>query len=277
LTKTFEWESHGHATVSTGDSHGHNVVAQSYGIEADATLLTAPGGDFISERLGCTSCHDPHGNLSFRILYGSALGPVYDGIRYDFEEDAPLARGNSRRTYVGGGGNETNARHTVYKSGMSEWCSNCHEAFHSDNTDNFVHPTGENLGTVVAGTYNAYVSSDDLTGGSVLTSYWGLTPFEAVNVDLGTVDPTNYTQGPSGVDQVMCVTCHRAHASAFPDAGRWDFHTTHIIESHPQADDTGASAEDVANKYYEYTFVDNQRSLCNKCHVKDQFDAPYEP
>jgi hypothetical protein len=35
------------------------------------------------------------------------------------------------------------------------------------------------------------------------------------------------------------------------------------------------SAADATNKYYQYTFATNQRSLCNKCHVKDFDDAPY--
>ena len=50
---------------------------------------------------------------------------------------------------------------------------------------------------------------------------------------------------------------------------------TFIIESHPQATDGNATADDVARKYYNYTFVTNQRSLCNKCHVKDFGDGPF--
>ena len=74
----------------------------------------------------------------------------------------------------------------------------------------------------------------------------------------------------------MCLSCHRSHASPFADAGRWDFTSTHLISSHPLATDIGASADDVANKDYGYTLVTNQRSLCNKCHVKDFGDAHYE-
>ena len=275
LTKEYSWSAHGHTTVSTGDSHGHNVISPANGILADATLLTAPGGTFDSDYMTCTSCHDPHGNQSFRLLYGSALGPIYPGGRVNFNEDAPWAVGNSRRTFVGGGGNETDAQHTVYKSGMSEWCANCHTNFHSDNTTNFVHPTGENLGSSIAANYDAYVSTDDLTGGAHATAYFGLVPFEDVDVDLGTIDPGDYTTGPESSDQVMCVTCHRAHATAFPDIARWDMGETFLEESHPQPTDTGWSQDDEDNMYYEYVFVTNQRSLCNKCHVKDAFDAPF--
>lgn len=274
LTKTYSWTAHGHDSFSTGDSHGHNIVAPGAGIAIDATLTTAPGGTFQSQYLGCTSCHDPHGNQNFRILYGNGDGPKYDGGRFSFSAAAPVAKGNSRNTNVGSG-DETNVKHTVYKSGMSQWCANCHTNFHAANTTNFVHPTGEGMGSSIAAAYNAYVSSDDLTGGLAATSYFGLVPFEAVNVDLGAIDSTNYTQGPTGVDQVMCLTCHRAHASAFPDAGRWDFTETFLADSHPVLTDNGATADDVTNKYYQYTFVQNQRSLCNKCHTKDFGDAPY--
>ena len=275
LTKTFTWSSHGRPASSEGDSHGHNVISPANGLAQDATLNQAPGGTFLSQYLGCTSCHDPHGNQNFRILYGTVNGPRYNGGRYTFTAGAPLAKGNSRRTILGGGGNETNSDHTIYKSGMSEWCANCHTNFHSDNTTNFVHPTGENLGSTVAAAYNAYISSDQITGGDAATSYWGLVPFEDVQVDLVTADPTNATAGPDGNDQVMCLTCHRAHASPFQDAARWDMAQTFLIESHPMVGDGNATQADIDNKYYQYTFETNQRSLCNKCHIKDEGDAPF--
>jgi predicted CXXCH cytochrome family protein len=274
LTRDYQWSAHGHDSFSTGDSHGHNVISPANGIAADATLLAAPGGTFDSDELTCTSCHDPHGNQNFRLLYGTALGPIYPGGRYNFTEEAPLAAGNSRRTYVGGGGEETDLNHTVYKSGMSEWCANCHSDFHSDNTVNFVHDVSEDMNGL-ASNYNAYVSSDDLTGGDIATAYWGLVPFEDVDVDLTLVDTSNYTTGPASNDQVMCLSCHRAHASAFPDIARWDMGETFIIESHPQPTDIGWSQDDDDNMYYDYTFVTNQRSLCNKCHAKDAGDAPF--
>jgi cytochrome c553 len=273
LKQTFTWSAHGSPHASTGDSHGHNVISPANGILADQTLLTAPGGTFDSDQLTCTSCHDPHGNQNFNLLYDSTLGPIYPGGRYNFTADAPIAWGNGRRTFVGSGGEETNSQHTIYGSGMSDWCANCHTNFHSDNTTNFVHDVEEDLNGL-SSTYNAYVSSDDLTGGSQGTAYWGLVPFEDVDAD-STLDPGNYTAGPAANDQVMCLTCHRAHASAFPDIARWDMAETFIADSHPQATDGGVGANDLTNMYYGYTFVQNQRSLCNKCHAKDMNDAGY--
>lgn len=274
LTKTYTWTGPGGPKTSKGDSHGHNIISPARGLVADVTLTHAPGGDFLGSRLGCTSCHDPHGNQEFRLLYGDAgPGPIYDGGRYDFDYPAPLAKSNSRKTTVAGDGNENDTQHTIYKDGMSDWCANCHPSFHSDMTNNFVH-TEEDMGSTVAATYNAYVNTDDQTSGVQATSYRGLVPFEAVSVDLATADPQNYTLGPTGVDKVMCLTCHRAHASAFDDMGRWDHDATFIVDSHPQATDGGVGIDDPTNKYYQYTFVNNQRSLCNKCHAKDFGDEP---
>jgi hypothetical protein len=273
LTKTYTWTSHGATETSTGDSHGHNVISPAFNIAMDAALASAPGGDFGSQHLTCTSCHDPHGNQNFRLLYGSAMGPIYGGSRYDFANDAPLAKGNSRRTIVGAtNGNETDAKHTIYKNGMSEWCANCHADFLSGTSTSHVHPAGEDMGGMIASAYNAYVSTENISGGNIATAYRGLVPFEIVNINLATVNSMNYTIGPDGVDQVMCVSCHRPHASAFPDAGRWDFGAELMNASHPATGDGGATPEDVTNKYYQYTFTAAQKSLCNKCHVKDEFD-----
>ena len=51
---------------SSGDKAGHNINAPSMGVSSDGTFATAPGGTFPSSELGCTSCHDPHGNSNFR-------------------------------------------------------------------------------------------------------------------------------------------------------------------------------------------------------------------
>ena len=279
VTKTFSWTtSWGETQTSQGDSHGHNVISGFFHINEDAVLAQAPGGNFLSSELVCTSCHDPHGNTNFRMLYDSTLGPRYQDGRFEFTADAPLARGNSFMSSAGSSGAESSSNHTVYKSGMSEWCANCHGEMHSGHNSALLHTVDEPLGAQISAIYNAYVSTEDPSSGSQVSSYLGLVPFEAINVDLAAADPSNYTLGPEGADNVMCLSCHRSHASPFRDAGRWDFSATNInLDSHPQITDTGASASDVANRYYDYTFAENQKSLCNKCHVKDYGDLAVAP
>ncbi|MHB8079332.1 MAG: hypothetical protein ACYDIE_08770 [Candidatus Krumholzibacteriia bacterium] len=268
LTRSWTWFAGGVAVSSRGEAHGHNVVAPAYGLGPDPVRSVAPGGAFPSAQLGCTSCHDPHGRPAFRLLYGAGEGPLVDGARFLFTAPAPLALGNSVTTLGGvpGGGDETDGRHTVYKSGLSEWCGNCHGPYHDEGIPGFHHPSGEQLGAGRATQYNRYVSAEDPFGGTVATAYWGLVPFEAVGADLALVDPAAATAGPAPSDRVMCLTCHRAHAGPFRAAGRWDFDAALMIDSHPATGDAGASASDVARKYYSYTFVPTEATLCHKCH-----------
>jgi len=65
LKRDFVWEAHGHEATSTGDSHGHNIIARDFGlVKTDAQLGNkAPGGTFNHE-LSCASCHDPHGLIA---------------------------------------------------------------------------------------------------------------------------------------------------------------------------------------------------------------------
>ncbi len=61
LTQTFSGTaSYGAPVSSPGERHGHNIVAQDYGLVSDSKLLTAPGGQYDATKLSCASCHDPH-------------------------------------------------------------------------------------------------------------------------------------------------------------------------------------------------------------------------
>ena len=240
-------DGHGGATDPIpGDAAGHNIIAGDHGLAADATLTSAPGGTFPASIMACSSCHDPHGSTDFRFLYGTGRGPA--GVPA-FANPAPDAIGTSIFAPEGG-------THTAYRSGMSAWCGNCHGDFHNNNTK-LIHPSGSTLGGTIANTYNLYNGSDDLIGGAQATAYLEAVAFE---------DPSaivNGTGGPGASSQVSCITCHRAHASSAPDAGRWDFSVTFLVED---GHESGSYA--IPNPYSVY-----QRSLCNKCHKKDEFDA----
>jgi len=231
-----------------GDAAGHNINAPSKSIGADGTLLSSPGGAFPSSSLGCTSCHDPHGNTEFRLLYG--VGGVQDGL-FTFTNAAPTAAGISIF-----GGSESNANHTAYQGGMSAWCGNCHGDFH-DGAGLLEHPSGAGIGGTVSTRYGQYNGTEDITGGTPATSYLAVVPFEDA------ANTTASTAGPSASSQVMCLTCHRAHASSAPNAGRWDFSVTLLEE-----DGLESGSYAIPDPYAS----PNQRSLCNKCHAKDVND-----
>jgi len=231
-----------------GHAAGHSINAPSKGVGADGTLSTAPGGSFPASALGCSSCHDPHGNTNFRLLYGP--GSVQDGL-FTFTNAAPDAAGIS--IFFGA---ESNSNHTAYHSGMSGWCGNCHGDFHNVGTT-LKHPTDEGLGGTISTNYNLYNGTEDQTGGAQATAYLAAVPFED-----GAMTTTS-TAGPSATSTVMCLTCHRAHASSAPNAGRWDFSVTLLEE-----DGLESGSYAIPDPYSS----PNQRSLCNKCHVKDVND-----
>jgi cytochrome c553 len=238
----------GHLHPIPGHAAGHSVVAPSMGVGADPLLTMSPGGNFPSSLLGCTSCHDPHGNANFRLLYGAS--DVHGGL-FEFTNAAPEAEGMS----IFGGPPESGSNHTAYQGGMSAWCGNCHGDFHD--SGDFVHPSGRGMSGFVTNLYGVYNGTSDQLGGDPATAYLAQVPFE---------DPsstTSYTAAPTGDSEVSCITCHRAHATSSPDAGRWDFNVTGLAE-----DGLESLAYAIPNPYDNF-----QRSLCNKCHNKDKDDA----
>jgi len=227
-----------------GDAAGHSIVAPGRGLGADSRHSLAPGGTFPSSELGCTSCHDPHGTDTFRLLYG--LGPVQGGLAV-FGYPAPVAEGIGILTI------ESDSNHSAYHAGVSDWCANCHGNYHDDGLSPFEHPSGESLGPDIANWYNGYEGDDNPTGGSVATAYLAEVPFE----DAALPTTTSSTLGPSATSKVMCLTCHRAHASSAPAAGRWDFNVSLLIED---GDVSGSYA--LPDPYASPT----QGTLCAKCH-----------
>jgi hypothetical protein len=234
-----------------GDAAGHSIVAPSRGVGADATLSSAPGGTFPASELGCSSCHDPHGNTNFRMLYGAGR-VVQDGL-YTFTNAAPTATGGPSLFF---GGGESNALHTAYVDGMSGWCGNCHGDFHNNSTK-LIHKSGSAIGGTISTAYNLYNGTSDLTGGAFATAYLAEVPFEDA------ANTTTSTNGTTATSKVMCLTCHRAHATSAPNAGRWDFNVPLLEE-----DGLESGSYVIPNP-----FDHNQRSLCNKCHAKDAYDA----
>ena len=283
----------GNPVVYSGMNTGHSIVAADYtGYTADTTNTTAPGGTYSADLLGCTSCHDAHGQVmdgtkagngpisvsgsygaadptdgsihgNYRIL-GDALYEAghHDADGFAFSQPAPIARANSYNGYS-----------VDYGSNMSEWCANCHGDFLVGSSTAHKHPAGNAVHlNGYASNYNNYVASGDFTG-DALTSYDPLVSFER-GVDDGSLLDVTSTAGPDNNSNIMCLTCHRAHASAFQNAGRWDFEVELLAESHAlEATDLPATAVpyykngapiDIATEYGPW-----QRSLCNKCHVQD--------
>ncbi len=278
-----------HGSTVYGNARGHNIRASDYSLDPDPDLTIAPGGVYAATNMGCNSCHDPHGKIAgptnpapisvsgsyggipavgstagnFRLLGGAG----YDGggvEGFGFGEPAPVAR-----AYPGIYGQwpaETDGNHVDYGSGMSEWCGNCHGDFKQGGSMSHLHPASDDSHLNGFSTaYNQYVATGELTGTSA-ASFDRLVPFErgiTDRLDLA-LDYTS-TAGPNSNSNVMCLTCHRAHASAFPKALRWEMAEELLADSAFVVDNPNAYyGEAINTRYNEF-----QRSLCNKCHVQD--------
>lgn len=307
-TETEEGASHGHNIIAAASS------VESYGYTVDPHNATAPGGTFPAASLGCQSCHDPHGKAR-RNLDGSITMtglPIANSGSYNNSLDPTAARSVGAYRILAGPGytqdgvtfpgapdavvsstyNATEATNQVKvaygratgngHATWSQWCGTCHPDMHYDNAANYVHPTDEPMGTTIFNNYNAYKKSGDMTGVQA-SSFTSLVPFVYNTADYAVLKtktgaPAPTFAGPdSGSDRVDCLSCHRAHASGWEWALRWN------PEYELLTDNTGAyfngsfggrgrSQAEVQASYYDRpstVFAVTQRSLCNKCHAKD--------
>ncbi|MDH4231044.1 MAG: cytochrome C [Nitrospirota bacterium] len=316
LKKTYSFTVRGTTTTEDGATHGHNIIAVDKGYAVDPVNATAPGGTFPSAQLACNSCHDPHGqyrrlsdgtisksgapiigngsyNTSATPAAGQAVG-VYrllagagytkDGITFN---GVPAAKTPStyNRTEAT---TQTRTAYGVANTGGHEtwgnWCSTCHPDMHS--TGNYVHPVVEGLGSTIATLYGQYVKSGDMTG-TLASSFSSLVPFATNSSDytaLAALAVNNDSQlgGPGSSDQVMCLSCHRAHASGWEYGLRWNMEGEFIVYNslYPGTDTTptvpqfarGRTSAETGAAYYDRPvaqFASYQRVLCNKCHAKD--------
>jgi len=238
-----------------GEMAGHNVIAPARGLFGSTRNAVSPGGTFPSDMLSCTSCHNPHGNDSFRLLNGT--GPVQGGIA-DFIHPAPQATGIDLNSVA-----ESNSNHTAYTSGMSAWCANCHGSYHAiDGMGGFEHEVDHNFSGGSAAQYNRYNGPSDTIGASPASSYITAVPFE------DSAASTSSTAGPAGNSRLMCLTCHRAHASSAPYAGRWDFNVSLLRD-----DGVVSGSYPIPSPYIDM----GQGQLCIKCHLGGSGSGPGGP
>jgi hypothetical protein len=242
---------------------------------------------------------------SYRLLAGRGYVPASSiNSPFPFVNNPPVAIAptNYNKSEAGSKADKTKEVRVAYGSGMSEWCQNCHTNIHLDNYmsgsmggTGLRHPAGQ--GAILKpgqyDVYNRYVASGQFTTGG--DHYTSLVPFEVaarvgytgsggtgLTVVLGSLTAAAANNGTdpgsifvaSGQSNVMCLSCHRAHASAFSSAVRWNADDTFITNSSTSAwVDTQSRGNDALTAgYYGRTPADMgifQRSLCNKCHAKD--------
>ena len=310
---------HGHNIIAAG----YGLTADPRNAVAPGALNA--GSAYPGNELFCSSCHDPHGKYrlntvgqavhattgapiytsgsygndpsvqgtqqlavgAYRLLGGVGYSPVSVGGAggpYAFTADSPWAAAPS--TY--NRSEATSQTVVAYGKGVSAWCSNCHPLMHtaSNNTGGNVHPTGQAVGAATAVNYNGYIKTGTFSTGANL--YSTLAPFGIDNIQSNSTLSTNINNqhlAMQSSSQVVCYTCHRAHASGWDEGMRFpianDFMTIGDGAGHaiyPGSDTTGSSLSmNRTNSEWQQAlygrpatvFAPYQRPLCNKCHIKD--------
>jgi len=186
---------------------------------------------------------------------------------------------------------------TPYTS-WGNWCGTCHTDMHIGSR---IHPVDQTLPSTITNNYNAYLMTGNLMG-TPTTSFSSLVPFAEGTSTFSTLaahalNNDTYLNGPtSGTDRILCLSCHRAHASAWEYSLRWNPENEFLtmadqngIAVYPAYNQTGTtpngsnlnaqqqvsrgySVAEMTAAYYQRPankFAPYQRQLCNKCHIQD--------
>jgi hypothetical protein len=274
--------------ISCHDPHGR------YRQLSDGSITSSGTPTFASGSYGGMDLKTPFPGFSvgtYRLLGGVGYLPKSAGAVQPFFSPPPVALAPwsyNRSERV------TETR-VAYGTGMSEWCQNCHANIHatSDPSQTFKHPVGASARLATGGEfsiYNNYIRTGVLTGAQA-TSYTSLVPYEeglanrTVLAQHAVSDGTQ-TSGPTtGGENVMCLSCHRAHATGWDHALRWNMPQSGTItfgSSWPGVDAIGDArlpanaqgrlqAETRAAMYDRDPSIYSayQKTLCNKCHAQD--------
>ncbi|MDA8174360.1 MAG: hypothetical protein M0018_07205 [Nitrospiraceae bacterium] len=279
--------------VSIKGSGSYGQTGTGYGVyRLLATKNYDPGG-FAGKENG--TAYDPtgvdptYGNgyiKGFPLQLG--IGTTGQGGMTGYDNNPPVAIAyNSPSNGWNVSAASATAGHNVYVMGMSEFCADCHNKFLNNRATVFNarhrHPSGvkqwqegtESAGKgsgnmdALYGNYNDYAGTGDYST-SATSNYWPLVPVEIYNGTYDTAAATTENIELTNQANVMCLTCHRAHASAFDHDTRWDTYTTFLSDSSVLHASSDVNA---TNAYYGFTVGTSsgsyQRQLCNKCHVQD--------
>jgi predicted CXXCH cytochrome family protein len=191
----FYWLENTAATEVVADARGHNID----GIDSEDANLSFSGH---------------HADDSQIVVNGSGgwyrFLPNVEGIEDpDWEQSKSPTKHNE---YKGG-------RPSIEKS-MSNFCNGCHPNFYSH----------DEIGN--SSPWQRHPSDEILPCDEPESEYCGYTQYNPL-APVARPDLSSYT-GPSstvspGTDMVMCLSCHRPHASPYPDIMRWDYTNECIV------------------------------------------------
>ena len=185
-----------------------------------------------SKLSSCESCHKPahHADDSGPVVgqsggwYRFLISPNHPdpktGVKGIEDDDWELTHSSTdHNEYYGSSNPDGSADNSI-----SHFCAGCHGYFHgivqSANNNGqspwLRHPT--NIAIPNKGEYKLYNTQD----GSHIGPYSNLAPVARDPNEITSMTGASSTVTP-GKDQVMCLSCHRAHGSPYPDMMRWDY------------------------------------------------------
>jgi hypothetical protein len=217
--------------VSTTDDKGHNIFSSN---PDDILGNTPPGGIALGQQISCSGtygCHGHNGRQTGDTAIDDEIAAIKGGHH---GVDSPMTGSitevsKSYRFLLGIKGVEDpdweqdniNTSHNEYQGSTSSatdtisyLCAECHGNFHTweggatevgTASPWLRHPT--DIALKSTGEYANY------------TVYSMVAPVARPNPDT-VVDPTQVTPG---TDIIMCLSCHRAHASPYFKMMRWDY------------------------------------------------------
>jgi predicted CXXCH cytochrome family protein len=246
-----------------GDDRGHNIGdltgTDSVLSSAPGVFRAVHGGVINTSRMACTSvpgvsigCHG-YRYPDDTVLPLGVTGSHHSNV--DGQLAAPTAPGNSYRFLMNVMGfesddweeNPTSADHNEYyarttpirlggscsgasgchntpegimppEGTMSQFCATCHGNYHTLSVGGVT----EGVGDDAISPFVRHPTDLSLPGTGEYAAYTVYSVEAPVARTAGVPAASGSTVIP-GTDAVMCLSCHRAHASNYPDMLRWDY------------------------------------------------------
>lgn len=238
--------------IATVDNQGHNVI--DYTANPESTLTTPPGDQnttgVTNLNLTCAGQYGCHGNRAVTTGVGASMKGAHHAVDTALKFGAGFttatqgtAVGNSYRFLLGvKGAEDTDWQATTAATDHNEYfgatvkgtestkiiaggntisglCAECHGYFHG--------PLAGDITSVTASPWLRHPTDIILPNSGEYASYTGATAYSFV-APIARQSIANATANASGAvnpgtDTLMCLSCHRAHASANFKLTRWDY------------------------------------------------------